>query len=319
VSGSASSEVIELTIGEDEAGERLDAALARRDLGFSRSVLQRFLEEGRVTVDDQPATRKTKARAGMRVAIRPAPPPPSEALPEDLPLAILFEDEHLVIVDKAPGMVVHPAPGHSGGTLVNALLHHLGEAQAHAGDPARPGIVHRLDKGTSGVMVVAKTALTHERLVRLFQAHDIERTYRAIARGETPEAVTYDTLHGRHVSDRKRFTSRVVRGRRAITHVRTLSRLHGASEIECRLETGRTHQIRVHLADHGHALVGDPLYGSTSKDPRVAAVAAELGRQALHAAVLGFRHPITGEVLRFETEPPADHRAALAALAPLAR
>ncbi len=313
--GGDGAEVVELVLAREDDGERLDAALARRDLGFSRSVIQRFLEEGRVTVDGAPATRKTKAREGQRVCIRPAPPPPSEALPEELPLSILFEDAHLIVLDKAPGMVVHPAPGHAGGTLVNALLHHIGPSPTlGGGDPGRPGIVHRLDKDTSGVMVVAKTALAHERLVRLFQAHDLERRYRAIARGETPDSVIYDTLHGRHPTDRKRFSSRVARGRRAITHVRTLARLHGASEVECRLETGRTHQIRVHLAEHGHPLLGDPLYGSPPKDPRLLAAAAALGRQALHAAVLGFRHPMTGELLRFETAPPEDYLRALAAL-----
>lgn len=306
---------VELVLPREDDGERLDVALARRDLGFSRSVIQRLVEEGRVSVEGALATRKTKARAGQRVCIRPAPPPPSEAVPEALPLDILFEDEHLLVLDKAPGMVVHPAPGHERGTLVNALLHYLGPTATLGGqDAARPGIVHRLDKGTSGVMVVAKRPQAHERLVRLFQAHDLERRYRAIARGETPDSVIYDTLHGRHPTDRKRFSSRVARGRRAITHVRTLARLHGASEVECRLETGRTHQIRMHLAEHGHPLLGDPLYGSPPKDPRLAALASALGRQALHAAVLGFRHPMTGAPLRFETAPPEDYGRALEAL-----
>ncbi len=314
--GAGATVAIELVLEATDDGERLDAALARRDLGISRSTIQRLVEEGRVHVDGAVATRKTKARAGQRVRIEPTPPPPSTALPEAIPLTVLFEDAHLVVLDKAPGMVVHPAPGHAGGTLVNALLHHAGAALDDAGpDASRPGIVHRLDKGTSGVMVVAKSAQAHERLVRMFEAHDLERRYRALARGETPPEITYDTLHGRHPTDRKRFSTRVARGRRAVTHVRTLARLHGASEVECRLETGRTHQIRVHLAEHGHALVGDPLYGAAPKDPKLVEVAAALGRQALHAAVLGFRHPITGEALRFETEPPADYRAAREALA----
>jgi 23S rRNA pseudouridine1911/1915/1917 synthase len=309
---SEAGERIELTLGPEDEGERLDRVLAARELGHSRSVLARWLDEGRVTVDGEIATRKTKARAGRVVRIAPAPPPPSRATAEAIPLTILYEDAHLVVVDKAAGMVVHPAPGHAGGTLVNALLHH---AEALGSEDAiRPGIVHRLDKGTSGVMVVAKTPRAHERLVAMFQAHDLDRRYRAIARGATPDAVTYDTLHGRHPHDRKRFSTKVPRGRRAVTHVRTRARLCGASEVECRLETGRTHQIRVHLAEHGHPILGDPLYASPPKDARVREVADALGRQALHAAVLGFRHPIGGEPLHFETEPPEDYRRALEAL-----
>jgi 23S rRNA pseudouridine1911/1915/1917 synthase len=303
---------ITLELRPDEEGERLDRVLAARALGHSRSVLARWLDEGRVTIDGAPAGRKTKARAGQVVRVEPAKPPPSRAVAEAIPLVILYEDPHLLLVDKAAGMVVHPAPGHAGGTLVNALLHHA--VALGGGDDARPGIVHRLDKDTSGVMVVAKTPQAHERLVAMFQAHDLERRYRAIARGATPDAITYDTLHGRHPGDRKRFSARVPRGRRAITHVRTLTHLHAASEIECRLETGRTHQIRMHLAEHGHPLLGDPLYGGSPKEPRLRAAAEALGRQALHAAVLGFRHPITAAPLRFETEPPEDYLRALEAL-----
>ena len=208
-------------------------------------------------------------------------------------------------------MVVHPAPGHDTGTLVHALLGKLAEAGER---DERPGIVHRLDKDTSGVMVVARTPEAHEALVRMFQAHDIERRYLAIARGHTPDACTYDTMHGRHPTDRKRFTSRTDRGKRAVTHLRTLERLLAASLVECRLMTGRTHQIRVHLADAGHALLGDPVYGGSVSDPRLRAVAKELGRQALHAAHLEFAHPITGERLSFTTEPPEDFQRALRAL-----
>jgi 23S rRNA pseudouridine1911/1915/1917 synthase len=209
-------------------------------------------------------------------------------------------------------MVVHPAPGHPGGTLVNALLHHFGALPGE--DAERPGIVHRLDALTSGVMVIARTPAAREGLMALFATHAIERAYLAIAVGHPPEQITYETLHGRHPRDRKRFSSRVTRGKRALTHVETIERLHGAALVRCTLETGRTHQIRVHLADHGFPLLGDPTYGKTPKDARVRAAASALGRQALHAAVLGFAHPITGEPLRFETPPPSDFQAALSAL-----
>jgi 23S rRNA pseudouridine1911/1915/1917 synthase len=208
--------------------------------------------------------------------------------------------------------VVHPAPGHPKGTLVNALLHHANVAGGT--DPLRPGIVHRLDKDTSGVMVVAKTPAAHERLVEMFQAHRLERSYLAIARGRPPETITFDTFHGRHPANRKKFTSRTHRGKRAVTHLERVEILHGSTLVRCRLETGRTHQIRVHLADAGHPVIGDPLYGTSIGDPTLRQVSQALGRQALHAAVLGFEHPVTGEPMRFETDPPADFRAALDAL-----
>jgi 23S rRNA pseudouridine1911/1915/1917 synthase len=286
--------------------------LAARAPERSRSTIQRWIREGRVEVDGVVATASTRARAGQRVVVRPAPPPPSEAEPEDIPLAILYEDAELVVLDKPPGLVVHPAPGHAGGTLVNALLHHFGALPGD--DAARPGIVHRLDSKTSGVMVVARTPRAREGLMKLFATHDIERAYVAIATGDPPARITYETLHGRHPTDRKRFSSRVTRGKRAVTHVERLERLHGAALVRCRLETGRTHQIRVHLAEHGHPLLGDPMYGRPSKDARVRAAAEALGRQALHAAVLGFVHPVTGEALRFETPPPADFQQALGSL-----
>jgi len=265
-----------------------------------------------VSVGGEAASAKTKVRAGQRVRVEPMPPPPSDAIPQDLPLDVLYEDAHLLVVDKAAGMVVHPAPGHPDGTLVNAVLHHFGALPGD--DPARPGIVHRLDRQTSGVMVVARTPEARDELVRRFAAHDIERAYVAIAQGDPPARVTFDTLHGRHPTDRKRFSSTVKRGKRAVTHVERLETLHASALVRCTLETGRTHQIRVHLADAGFALLGDPIYGRPRKDPRLRAAARALGRQALHAAVLGFAHPVTGEPLRFEREPPEDFRAAVEAL-----
>ena len=302
---------IELLLPETASG-RLDRALAALELGISRSNLQRWIEEGRVLLEGMPATRRSRARPGHRVEIFPAPPPPSEAIAQDLPLEILYEDEHLIALNKAAGVVVHPAPGHPDGTLVNALLFHA--ELRDGGDPMRPGIVHRIDKGTTGVMVVAKTVPAREGLVALFAEHRIERAYLAICLGRPPQRHTFTTLHGRHPTDRKRFSGRVRTGKRAVTHLERLEELHGASLLRCRLETGRTHQIRVHLKEAGHPLLGDPLYGRPPRDPLLREQAMALGRPALHAAVLGFVHPITAETLRFEVEPPADFRSALEAL-----
>ena len=211
-------------------------------------------------------------------------------------------------------MVVHPAAGHPDGTLVNALLGH-GATLADVGDPFRPGIVHRLDRFTSGVMVVSKTDLARASLCDQFSVHSVERRYRALVVGDlTRQQGTFDTLHGRHPSDRKRFSSRVSRGRRAVTHYRVERRLGGVTQVEARLQTGRTHQVRVHFADAGHALLGDPVYGGAPRDLHVRRVGKELGRQALHARVLGFDHPHTQQRLRFETDEPADMRAAILAL-----
>jgi len=301
-----------ITLSEDDEGERIDRVLARRCPEFSRSALQRWIEQGRVEQAGEIVSRKTKAQGGAEVSIHPAPPEPMSAEPQEIPLEVLFEDAHLIILDKPAGLVVHPAPGHADGTLVNALLYHA-EVKGGA-DPLRPGIVHRLDKDTSGVMVVAKTAQAHERLVDMFQQHELERAYLAIAIGRPPGSVKYDTFHGRHPAHRKKFTSRGDRGRRAVTRLETVELLHGSALVRCYLETGRTHQIRVHLAEHGHPVLGDPLYGKSISDPELRRESAELGRQALHAALLAFTHPITGEKMQFETEPPEDFRRALNAL-----
>jgi len=301
-----------LRLSGEDAGERIDRVLARRCPEFSRSALQRWIEQGRVEQAGEVVSRKTKAIEGAEILIHPAPPEAMSAEPQAIPLEVLFEDEHLIILDKPAGLVVHPAPGHPDGTLVNALLHH---GQLRGGpDPLRPGIVHRLDKDTSGVMVVAKTAQAHERLVEMFQQHSLERAYLAIALGRPPGSIRYDTFHGRHPANRKKFTSRGDRGRRAVTDLESVEFLHGSALVRCRLETGRTHQIRVHLAEHGHPVLGDPLYGKSIGDPELRRVSTELGRQALHAAVLAFDHPISGEPMRFETEPPEDFQRALRSL-----
>jgi 23S rRNA pseudouridine1911/1915/1917 synthase len=307
-------ERIELLIAPDDAGERLDRVLAGKGTGLSRAEIQRLFAAERVEVEGKVAGVRDKARAGARVVLRPLPPPPSAAEPEDIPIEILFEDEQLIVIMKAAGMVVHPAAGHASGTLVNALRYHRDMSDVAEDSTERPGIVHRLDKDTSGVMVVAKTALAREALTAQFKTHDLEREYVAIACGTLKSSLTLDTLHGRHPRDRKKFSGKVARGKRAVTHVHVLERLHGTTLVRCTLETGRTHQIRMHLAEHGHAILGDALYGKKPSDARLAAAAEAIGRQALHARVLGFKHPTTNAPLRFVAEPPADFQRALAAL-----
>ncbi|MDB4973676.1 MAG: Pseudouridine synthase [Myxococcaceae bacterium] len=303
---------IEVIIEAAEAGERLDRVLSSRPLGVSRAVLQRWMDEGRVTVGDKRVAAKDKARHGAVVRIEPGPPPVSDALPEAIPLDVLHEDAALIVLHKPAGLVVHPAAGHPTGTLVNALLHHTEVERGD--DPRRPGVVHRLDKDTSGVMVVARTDAAREGLTAQFSAHTIEREYQAICLGAPPAALVFETLIGRHPTDRKKFSSRVKIGKRAVTHMARERELRGAALVRCRLETGRTHQIRVHMADAGYPLLGDPLYGKTPKDALLKAASEQLARQALHARVLGFVHPITGQKLRFEVEPPQDFARALALL-----
>ena len=252
--------------------------------------------------------------------VDPPPPAASEALPEpDVRFEVLHVDDDLVVVNKPAGLVVHPARGHEGGTLVNGLLA-LGLFQrteleiTDTQGNRRPGVVHRLDKGTSGVIVVARNAPAREALADQFRAHTADRAYEALVVGEA-KGGTFDTLHGRHPRDRLRFTTRVQEGKRAVTNVQVLARLYGTTHVECTLETGRTHQIRVQLAEAGATpVLGDPLYGKPSRDERVRAVAEALGHQALHARLLGFVHPRTGKRMLFEAPLPADFREAMLAL-----
>ncbi len=296
------------------AGARLDRALADAMPDLSRSRVQALMGDGAVTRDGEIMNdHSAPALAGVyRIQVPPARPATPQA--EDIALAVLFEDEHLIVIDKAAGMSAHPAPGSQDGTLVNALIHHCGASLSGIGGVARPGIVHRLDKNTSGVMVAAKTDAAHRGLSSLFAAHDLERVYIALTRGApTPRRGEVRTQVGRSKTDRKKMAVLRAGGREAITHY-TVTALYGshatpsAARVSCRLETGRTHQIRVHLAHKGAPCLGDPTYGSGSPTPAVrdAISLSGLHRQALHAAVLGFKHPITGAALRFETAPPKD-------------
>jgi 23S rRNA pseudouridine1911/1915/1917 synthase len=297
-------------------GARLDrflAGVAR----VSRSELQRWIAAGRVQVSGRVGEADTRLKEGELVVVEPLPPATTAALPQaDVAFEVMFADEHVVVVNKPPGLVVHPAKGHEDGTLVNGLLA-LGlfreDVTLAEGPHVRPGIVHRLDRGTSGVLVVARTAQAREALKAQIQAHVTERAYEAIVVGEAT-ARTLATLYGRHPRYRQRFTSRVRTGKRAVTHTKVIARLAGATHLECTLETGRTHQIRVHLAESGTPVLGDPLYGKPPRDPHVREVGERLGHQALHARVLGFAHPATGRHVRFEAPPPEDFRQALAAL-----
>ncbi|MBL9014101.1 MAG: RluA family pseudouridine synthase [Myxococcales bacterium] len=311
------------TAGAEDAGNRLDATIAAR-VSLPRAQVQRLIDDGKVTLGGA-ATPKAGARlkAGDVVVIRVPPPEPLEVTPEDIPLVILHEDADLIVIDKPAGLVVHPAAGHAAGTLVNALVFHCKDLSGING-VLRPGIVHRLDRDTSGVMIAAKSDRAHAGLTAQFAAKSagtaapgtgIERAYLAIAAPPPPHAAgTLRTLYGRHPVNRKKFSSKVATGKPAVTHFEIAEKLHGAALVRLRLETGRTHQIRVHASDHGWPLLGDAMYGVRPRDERLAAAAAALGRQALHAATLVFDHPITGARLSFEAPLPADLQAALAAL-----
>ena len=322
------SEVLRFEAPASLPRDRLDKLVVRLLAGVgvtaSRATVQRWIEHERVLVGGAPLRASASVPAGAPIDVRPEPPEPTTAEPDaSIELCVVFEDAHLLVVNKPAGLVVHPARGHASGTLVNGLLGRGGFERAGADerDPAghlRPGIVHRLDKDTSGLLVVAKDAPTREALKALFARHAIEREYVALVVGAAEDA-TISTLHGRHPTDRLRFTTHVVEGRRAVTHVRVLERLGAATFVACSLETGRTHQIRVHLAERGKTpILADALYGKPPRDAALRAVADELGRQALHARTLGFVHPATGAPMRWEAPIPDDLARALDRLRALA-
>ncbi|BBC74226.1 pseudouridine synthase [Altererythrobacter sp. B11] len=290
--------------------QRLDKALA--DVAdLSRERVKALIAEGRVSLDGVPATSgSAKVRPGARYAIAVPPPADAAAMPQAIPLSIVYEDDHLVVVDKPAGMVVHPAAGNPDGTLVNALLHHCAGRLSGIGGVARPGIVHRIDKDTSGLLVVAKSDVAHEGLSRQFADHSLERAYLAVVNGHPrPAAGRIETRIGRSDSNRKKMAvlpKDSSRGKTAITRYTTVRSLDECSLIECRLETGRTHQVRVHMSSIGHALLGDPVYGRANSQLRPLLQRLGFRRQALHAAVLGFSHPVTGQAVRFTSELPPD-------------
>jgi 23S rRNA pseudouridine1911/1915/1917 synthase len=306
----------EVGAADEGNGGRLDQFLAEALGGgerpLSRSQVRRLIDQGLVEVNGRAVKAGARLHAGDRIDVEIPPAAPARAEPQAIDLAVLYEDAHLIVIDKPAGLVVHPAPGHPDGTLVNALLARCPDL-AGVGGELRPGIVHRLDKGTSGVMVASKDDATHAGLAARFKDKSLVREYLAVVSPPPRNAAgTFSTLYGRHPVHRKRFSSRVTRGKSAVTHYRVDERFaQPAALVRCRLETGRTHQIRVHFADAGHPVLGDPTYGRRPPSPRLAELGERLGRQALHAAVLEFDHPRTGERLRFSIAPPPDMQALL--------
>lgn len=279
-----------LTAGPEAAGERLDSFLTARLPGLTRSAAARLIETGQVLVDGKPARKSAKLAGGETVEVTLPDPEPADALPQDIPLDVVYEDDDVIVVNKPSGLVVHPAPGHPDGTLVNALLHHCGGSLSGVGGELRPGIVHRIDRDTSGLIIAAKNDAAHQALAAQLADHTLARTYEAVAAGSFREdAGTVDAPIGRCLSDRKKMAV-VPNGKRAVTHWEVLERFPGYTYVRCRLETGRTHQIRVHMAHLGHPIYGDTVYGGKKPVPG-------LTGQCLHAVGLRFVHPRTGETV----------------------
>jgi len=310
---------VRAVVPAEAGGWRLDKALAAALPEYSRERLKGLIVDGRVRrADGAPADDPSaKVTPGSAFDLSVPPPAPLENEAQDIPLDVVYEDDHLIVVDKPAGLVVHPAAGNLDGTLVNALLHHCGGSLSGIGGVARPGIVHRIDKDTSGLIVAAKTDRAHEGLARQFAEHSIDRRYRAIVAGlPNPPSGTIDGPLARSTTNRKKIA--IVgdgRGKRAITHYRLVAPLKGAAMVECRLETGRTHQVRVHMASIGHPLLGDPVYGRTRPEHRALLARLGFARQALHAAHLGFIHPYSGAHLAFDSKVPDDMQALLIELA----
>ena len=299
---------IEARISDAAGGWRLDRALADAVPTMSRERLKALLSSGAVTDENGAPARdpSRKAIAGSVFTVAVPLPTPAHNEAQDIALNVVFEDDHLIVIDKQAGLVVHPAAGNFDGTLVNALLHHCAGRLSGIGGVARPGIVHRIDKDTSGLMVAAKTDRAHEGLAKQFHDHSIDRRYKAIVTGRPlPSEGKIDAPLARSPANRKKIAI-VQNGKRAVTHYKTLERLKEAALVECRLETGRTHQVRVHMASIGNPLLGDPVYGRTKPVHRSILETLDFRRQALHAARLGFIHPVESITLAFDSEMPAD-------------
>ncbi len=293
-----------LTVQPGEAGARLDAWLGSRKPELSRARWQELIKAGHVRVNGQPKKPHYELRENDVVDYEIPPAAPTELVAQDIPLNILFEDSDILVLNKPPGLVVHPAPGHSDGTLVNALLHHCDDLKGIGGEQ-RPGIVHRLDRDTSGVLVIAKNEAAMTRLAAQFKLREVRKQYAAIVWGRpTPASGTIKTLVGRSAHDRKKMSAKPASGRPAVTHYETVQTFPEASLLRVRIETGRTHQIRVHMAHIGHPVVGDTQYGRARKTNRLIHAA----RQMLHAEQLAFAHPITGKPLEFKAPVPEDMR-----------
>ncbi len=291
-----------------DRGERYDRFLARRLPELSRSRIQTLIDAGHVTVSSVPITASGRVQGSEQIALEIPDATPAVPQAEALPLTILYQDRDVLVVDKVAGMVVHPGAGHRAGTLVNALLHHVTDLKGVGGE-LRPGIVHRLDKDTSGVIVIAKHERALTTLQRAFASREVEKVYLAIVAGQPPEAGTFQTLHGRHPVHRMRFTGRLKTGKSAVTHYRVKERLTGAALVEITLETGRTHQIRMHFSEAGFPLLSDELYGTRNSSKLTAAP-----RLALHALRLAFAHPKTGKRVSVTAPLPADLARAVKAL-----
>jgi 23S rRNA pseudouridine1911/1915/1917 synthase len=304
-----------LAVPPEQVGQRLDQALAALVPRQSRSQIQRLIKNGHVTIDGLVELRARRiVSAGQVVTIDLPDAVPATAAPEELPLTIVFEDQDIVVVDKPPGMVVHPAAGHDSGTLVNALLHHVEDLSGIGGEQ-RPGIVHRLDKGTSGLMVVAKHDAAHQNLARQFQEREVEKEYVALIWGVVAAGRRIEDPIGRDPANRKRMSTRARRARTAVTRIAWAEHFPGVALVGVAIATGRTHQIRVHLSSIGHPIVGDATYGGVHRRvPAPLRAVKALERPFLHAARLAFRHPGDGRVLAFESELPGDLARVLAQL-----